>query len=75
VRADIWIQTISSALAVFLTLAMNPEVQRKAQAQIDEVVGTDRLPNFTDLDRLPYVQAFVKEIGRWHSVTPLGGPC
>ncbi|KAH6893745.1 cytochrome P450 [Coprinopsis sp. MPI-PUGE-AT-0042] len=66
--------TISSALAVFLALAMNPNAQRKAQSQIDEVVGRDRLPTFHDLERLPYVQAFVKEIGRWHSVAPLALP-
>ncbi|KAH6893746.1 cytochrome P450 [Coprinopsis sp. MPI-PUGE-AT-0042] len=66
--------TGSSALAVFLALAMYPDIQRKAQAQIDEVVGADRLPTFDDLERLPYIQAFVKEIGRWHSVTPLALP-
>ncbi|KAH6871591.1 O-methylsterigmatocystin oxidoreductase [Coprinopsis sp. MPI-PUGE-AT-0042] len=66
--------TISSALAVFLALAMNPEVQSKAQAQIDAVIGTERLPTVDDLDRLPYIRAFVKEIGRWHSVTPLALP-
>ena len=59
-------------MALFLALAMYPEVQKRAQAQIDAVVGTDKLPTFDDLQRLPYVKAIVKEIGRWHSATPLG---
>lgn len=50
---------------------MSPGTQQKAQAQIDEVVGTDRLPTFNDLERLPYIRAIVKEVGRWHSVVPL----
>ena len=51
---------------------MYPDAQKKAQAQIDTVVGTDRLLTFDDLQRLPYVRAVVKEVGRWHSATPLG---
>jgi cytochrome P450 len=72
VRANFVVQSISSALAVFIILAMNPEVQRKGQALIDDVVGADRIPIFNDLERLPYIQAFVKELGRWHSAVPLG---
>jgi cytochrome P450 len=65
-------QTVSSALTVMLALAMYPEVQRKAQEQIDSVVGQGRLPTFSDFEDLPYIQAIVKEAGRWHSVVPLG---
>ncbi|KAJ2927403.1 hypothetical protein H1R20_g9694, partial [Candolleomyces eurysporus] len=59
---------------LILALANNPEVQRKARAEIDSVVGSDRLPTVTDRENLPYVHAVVKEINRWHSVTPLGAP-
>ena len=51
---------------------MYPEVQRKAQEQIDAVVGHDRLPSITDFEDLPYVKAIVREAGRWHNVVPLG---
>ena len=55
-----------------MTMALHPEVQRKAQAELDEVVGKERLPDFDDLDSLPYVQAVLKELLRWQPVTPLG---
>jgi hypothetical protein len=49
-----------------------PEVLKKAQAEIDAVVGNDRLPSFSDRENLPYVDALVKEVFRWHSVAPTG---
>lgn len=49
-------------------------MQQKAQAEIDSVIGTNRLPSTTDRDNLPYVNAIVKEALRWHTVTPLGLP-
>lgn len=58
-------------MALIYALATNQNVQQKAQEEIDRVVGACRLPNFDDLDHLPYVQAVVKEVGRWHSVVPL----
>ena len=51
---------------------LHPEVQRKAQAEIDKVVGNDRLPTLADQPDLPYTEALVKEVLRWHPVTPLG---
>jgi len=52
-------------------MTLYPEVQRKAQAEIDGVIGNDRLPEFSDEDALPYLQAVLKEVLRWHPVTPL----
>lgn len=51
-----------------------PEVQRKAQAEIDNVVGNKRLPDFQDEPNLPYLTALVKELYRWRVVTPLATP-
>lgn len=45
---------------------------KKAQAEIDRVVGPNRLPKFPDREELPYVNALVKEVLRWHSVIPVG---
>ena len=56
----------------FLTIAQYPEVQRKAQAQIDAVIGRGRLPDFEDRERLPYVEAVLKELFRWRPPLPLG---
>ena len=53
-------------------MLLNPDVQRKAQEELDRVVGSDRLPHFTDRDNLPYLEAVVKELMRIHTVFPVG---
>ncbi|KAK7039658.1 cytochrome p450 [Favolaschia claudopus] len=59
--------TTVSALGTFiLAMTMYPEVQKNAQAAIDEVVGRDRLPDFED--NIPYVDAVVHEVLRWRPV-------
>ena len=55
-------------------MALYPEVQKKAQAEIDAVVGPNRLPDFHDRPSLPYINAVVKESSRWNLVVPLGRP-
>lgn len=65
-------QSVASVDAFFLSMALFPEAQKRAQAEIDRVIGTDRLPTFSDRDDLPYVNALVKEVMRWHSVAPTG---
>jgi hypothetical protein len=52
-------------------MALYPEVQKKAQAELDRVLG-GRLPEYNDRPQLPYINAIVKESGRWQSVAPLG---
>lgn len=54
------------------TATLFPECIRKAQAQLDEVVGMDRLPSVADEDQLPYIVAFINETLRWRPVAPLG---
>ncbi|KIM50800.1 hypothetical protein SCLCIDRAFT_1225091 [Scleroderma citrinum Foug A] len=61
--------------AFFLAMTLFPEAQKKAQAEIDAVIGTDRLPTFTDFDSLPFVEAVIKEALRWHAVIPLAFHC
>ncbi|KAK0469197.1 cytochrome P450 [Desarmillaria tabescens] len=58
----------------FLAMALNPDVQKKAQAEIDRVVGLNRLPVFADREHLFYVNAIVKEVLRWKPILPLGLP-
>ncbi len=65
-------QTTSSAQSLFLAMVLRPEVQRKAQSQLDAIVGPDRLPTFEDRPSLPYIEAIVRETLRWHMVLPLG---
>ena len=49
-----------------------PEVQKRAQAEIDLIVGCDRLPVLADRKHLPYVHALCLELLRWNPVAPLG---
>lgn len=56
----------------YLAMTLHPEAQKKAQVELDRVVGIDRLPTFEDRENLPYVGALVKEVMRWHPVLPLG---
>ncbi|KAI0330485.1 cytochrome P450 [Cubamyces sp. BRFM 1775] len=68
--------TFSTIQGILLALSLHPEIQRKAQAELDTVVGHHRLPDFEDHDALVYVNAIVKEGLRWHNVIPLGvGHC
>lgn len=46
-------------------MMMNPEAQKRAQQEIDRVVGTGRLPDFGDRDSLPYVECVVQETMRY----------
>jgi cytochrome P450 len=65
--------TTVSALSTFiLAMLANPEAQRKAQREIDSVVGLGNLPDFSDEEGMPYVAAVVKEVLRWKNVTPFG---
>ena len=53
-------------------MTLFPEAQKKAQAEIDAAIGPDRLPTFSDREHLPFVDAIIKEVARWHVVAPLG---
>ncbi|KAI1422341.1 cytochrome protein [Xylaria sp. FL1777] len=67
--ADTTVSTISS---FWLAMTLYPEVQRKAQEEIDRVVGTGRLPSYNDRENLPYINAIVDEAWRFHPVIPMG---
>ncbi|KAI0642012.1 CyP450 monooxygenase [Trametes meyenii] len=66
--------TFSTLHALFVALALHPDVQKKAQAELDAVVGPSRLPDYVDMDALAYVNAVAKEALRWHTVGPLSVP-
>lgn len=55
-------------------MALNPAVQKKAQAELDTVVGSDRFPDHSDKESLPYVHAVVKEALRWQNAMPFSLP-
>ncbi|GJJ12682.1 hypothetical protein Clacol_006926 [Clathrus columnatus] len=66
--------TSKQMLWFLLSMAIYPDIQAKAQKQIDDIIGRERLPNLDDFERLPYVRALIKELLRWRGVGPFGIP-
>jgi len=65
-------QTVSTLMSLFVAMLLHPEIQKKAQDELDSVIGRERLPTFEDRPRLPFINAVCKETLRWHPITPLG---
>ncbi|KZW00539.1 cytochrome P450 [Exidia glandulosa HHB12029] len=69
------IETVQAVAAtLFLVLALHPDVQSRAQKEIDDVTNGKRLPQYEDRPRLKYVNAIVKEVYRWRGVANIGIP-
>ncbi|KAE9396710.1 cytochrome P450 [Gymnopus androsaceus JB14] len=66
--------TKSIILTFILAMTLNPNIQAKAQEEIDRVIGAERLPEFSDRENLPYVEAVYRETMRWYPPVPLGTP-
>ncbi|KAI0684340.1 cytochrome P450 [Earliella scabrosa] len=66
--------TSASMMNFVLAMLLFPEAMRKAQRELDAVVGRDRAPTFEDRKNLPYIRAMVKEVLRWRPVGPLAVP-
>ncbi|KAJ1310703.1 hypothetical protein OPQ81_009228 [Rhizoctonia solani] len=69
--------TETSTLAMMwfvIAMAMFPDIQEKAQREIDEVVGSSRLPTMEDRAHLPYLERLLTEIVRWQPSAPFGVP-
>ncbi|PRD33979.1 UNVERIFIED_CONTAM: Cytochrome P450 1A1 [Trichonephila clavipes] len=47
------------------------QVQKRIQAEIDEVVGRERFPTWQDRPRMPYTEACIAELMRWRTIVPL----
>ncbi|KAI0302454.1 cytochrome P450 [Multifurca ochricompacta] len=66
--------TVSAMMSFILAVLLRPDLQKKAQEELDAVTGRERLPTFDDRQRLPLIDAMCKEVTRWMPVTPLGLP-
>ncbi|KAF4567146.1 hypothetical protein EYR36_010763 [Pleurotus pulmonarius] len=66
--------TTSALISLVLAFLIHPNIQAKARREIDGVLEGKRLPNFKDMDQLPYVTAVAREVQRWQPVTPLAIP-
>lgn len=61
-------------ISFIIAMALYPEVQRKAQEELDRVVGHATLPGFEHRASLPYINAIVKETLRWRPPSPVATP-
>ncbi|XP_071452965.1 cytochrome P450 2D14-like [Hetaerina americana] len=57
-----------------LYMILYPEVQKKVQQELDEIIGKDRLPRLEDRTRLPYTEATILEVYRLSSIAPTSLP-
>lgn len=55
-----------------LAMTQNPQVVRKAQEELDRVVGSKRMPTWADEKNLPYIRAMIKETLRWRPLNQFG---
>lgn len=64
--------TTTVILTFILAMTLNPSAAKKAQAELDTIVGRERLPSLDDRDSLPYVECILKETVRWNPPFPMG---
>ena len=65
--------TTAAIFDAFILYMLNyPHVLEKARAEVDSVVGTERMPDFDDEQHLPYLMACIKELLRHRPAAPLG---
>jgi cytochrome P450 len=65
-------QTVAALMSLFVATLLRPDIQKKAQDELDLVIGRERLPTFEDRPMLPFTDAVCRETLRWHPITPLG---
>jgi cytochrome P450 len=51
-------------MTIFTILAAHPVIQARLQAEMDIAIGRDRLPNFSDVENLPYMRCVISEVIR-----------
>lgn len=66
------VKTAGLTHAWILMMMLSPDAMKKAQAELDKVVGPDRLPHYSDREKLPYLDACMNEALRLHTLAPNG---
>lgn len=66
--------TAAALCTIIMAAACHPEEQAKVQAELDEVIGRNRVPTFADEKSLPRLWAFILECQRWRPSAPEGLP-
>ncbi|KAJ6570526.1 cytochrome P450, partial [Mycena vulgaris] len=66
--------TFTTLHLFLLSMVLHPECMKKAQEEIDSIVGLNRLPEYNDRPYLPYLEAVMQETLRWQPAVELGIP-
>lgn len=66
--------TVSSFMSFLVAMLLYPGIQRKAQDELDSVIGRERLPTFEDRPMLPFIDAVCKETLRWRPAVSAAVP-
>ncbi|XP_055993486.1 cytochrome P450 2D17 isoform X2 [Sorex fumeus] len=68
------VTTSTTLVWALLLMILHPDVQRRVQQEIDEVVGQTRPPEMGDQARMPYTMAVIHEVQRYGDIAPIGVP-
>ncbi|KAI0705960.1 cytochrome P450 [Cerioporus squamosus] len=66
--------TVTVTSNFMLAMVLHPEVFRRAQQEVDSIIGRSRLPDFDDRPNMPYLDCVLSEVLRWRCPVPLGIP-
>ncbi|KAF5372558.1 hypothetical protein D9758_005187 [Tetrapyrgos nigripes] len=66
--------TVAHIECFFLAMTLHVESQKKAQAEMESVLGVGVLPTLADRGRLPYFEALFTEVYRCYTLAPTGLP-
>ncbi|KAJ3503699.1 hypothetical protein NLJ89_g8317 [Agrocybe chaxingu] len=65
--------TVSSVKTFYFLMMLHPDVQKRAQAEVDSIVAKEgRLPTIQDRPSMPYLDAVLQEVLRWAPPSPIG---
>ena len=71
---DCIVQVAAVMHTFFMAMVLHPDIQARARRELENVLGSHRLPTFEDYGSVPYIDAVIKEMLRWHPIVPLGKP-
>lgn len=75
---DLYVAGVHTSQMVMETFVLAsilyPDAVKKAQKELDEIIGPDRLPSFEDMESLPYTNALIVEVLRWKPISPIAVP-